>query len=123
MNDYTASSRFLLSVEWGRAWSMSLHYCERFVLSNISTSAPQPCLKEMIMKIADLLLSSAALLAVSSAAFADARNNVINGPTAHSNIEVPYQTAIGSTATEDSLCLLPVDLSQWQAIPIGVGKR
>jgi hypothetical protein len=77
----------------------------------------------MIMKIAHLLLSSVTLLAVSSAAFADARNNVISGPTAHSNIEVPCQTAVGSTATEDSLCRLPVDLSQWQAIPIRGGKR
>jgi hypothetical protein len=76
----------------------------------------------MIMKIAHLLLSSAALLPV-SAAFADTRNNVISGPTAHGNIEVPCQTAVGSTATEDSLCLLPVDPSQWQAIPIRGGRR
>ena len=74
-------------------WSISLHYRKRLILSkaprttlrlgrrvpsNISTSTPQPCLKEMIMKIAHLLLSSAALLAVSSAAFADARNKVIS---------------------------------------------
>ena len=79
--------------------------------------------RRSVMKIAHLLLSSAAQLAVSSAAFAGARNNVISGTTAHSNIEVPSQTAVGSTATEDSLCLLPGDLSQWQAIPIRGGKR
>jgi hypothetical protein len=75
------------------------------------------------MKIAHPLLSNAALLSVSRSAFADARNNAISGPTARSNIAISCQTAVGSTATEDSLCLLPVDLSRWQAISIPGGKR
>jgi uncharacterized protein YraI len=46
------------------------------------------------MKIALLLLSSAALLAVSSAAFADARNNVISGPATRWPTPADTQVAV-----------------------------
>ena len=70
-------------------WSISLHYCKRLTLSktprtilglwrsvpsSISTGTPQLCLEEIIVKIAHLFLSKAALLAVSRAPFAHSQS-------------------------------------------------